>query len=56
MINLENVAELVSVELNRARIAITNGKIRTAKKHLDRVDELNILWDTMEAENNVING
>lgn len=47
MINLENIAELIGLEMHRAAIAINQGRTVLAKKHLDKVDELNILWDTM---------
>lgn len=54
MINLENISELVGLEMHRAAIAINQGRTVLAAKHLAKVDELNVLWDTMVTKTVVI--
>lgn len=47
MINENNIQELINLELHRCQIAINDGRTRSAQKHLNKIDELNILFDTL---------
>jgi len=52
MVNKNNIEELINLELHRCQIAINEGRTISAKNHLYRIDELNILFDAKIIINN----